>query len=149
MIIDTIQNAAYYFGVHERIAAGLRWLQTQNLPNLATGRYELDGKNLFVLVSEYQTKPRDQGKWEAHRRYFDIQYLIAGLESIGYAPLEACRLGPYEEDKDFQRIEEAPGNFLTLRPQSFMVLAPQDAHMPGLALDSPRLVKKAVVKVLV
>lgn len=149
MIIDNIKNAALYFGVRERISAGLRWLQTQDLAKLAAGRYELDGTNLFAIISEYETKPKDKGKWEAHKRYFDIQYLISGREVIEYASLEACRLGAYDESKDFQEIVEAPGDFLTLRPGMFMVLAPQDAHMPGLAPDAPGPVKKAVVKVLV
>jgi len=149
MIIDYIENGALYFGVRERISAGLRWLQTQDLAKLAAGRYELDGTKLFAIVSEYETKPKDKGKWEAHKRYFDIQYLISGREAVGYAPLEACRLGAYDEGKDFQEIVEAPGDFLTLRPGMFMILAPQDAHMPGLAIDAPGLVKKAVVKVLV
>ncbi len=149
MIIDHIKNASLYFGVHERLAAGLRWLQAQDAAKLAAGRHELDGSNLFVLVSEYDTKPRDQGKWEAHKRYFDIQYLIEGRESIGYAELGGCKLGTYDEAKDLQPIAEAPGDFLTLRPGIFMILAPQDAHMPGLAADLPQRVKKAVVKVLV
>ena len=149
MIIDNIKNAPLYFGVRERIGAGLRWLQTQDLAKLAAGRYELDGTSLFAIISEYGTKPKDKGKWEAHKRYFDIQYLISGREAIGYACLEACRLGAYDESKDFQEIVEAPGDFLTLRPGMFMVLAPQDAHMPGLAPDAPGPVKKAVVKVLV
>jgi YhcH/YjgK/YiaL family protein len=149
MIIDNIKNAALYFGARERISAGLRWLQTQDPAKLAAGRHELDGTNLFVTVSEYETKPKNQGKWEAHKRYFDIQYLISGREAIGYAQLEACRLGMYDEGKDFQEIVEAPGDFLTLWPGMFMILAPQDAHMPGLALDAPGPVKKAVVKVLV
>jgi YhcH/YjgK/YiaL family protein len=150
MIIDHIKNAPLYFGVHERLAAGLRWLQAQDAAKLTTGRHELDGSNLFVLVSKYETKPKDQGKWEAHKRYFDIQYLIEGREVIGYAELGGCKLGTYDEAKDFQPIEEAPGDFLTLRPGMFMILAPQDAHMPGLAaMRSPERVKKAVVKVLV
>ncbi len=149
MIIDSIKNAALYFGVPERISAGLRWLQTKDLAKLAPGRYELDGTNLFAIISEYQTKPKDQGKWEAHKRYYDIQYLISGREAIGYACLEACRLGAYDEGKDFQEILEAPGDFLAMRAGMFMILAPQDAHMPGLALDTPGAVKKAVVKVLV
>ena len=150
MIIDHIKNASLYFGVHERLAAGLRWLQSQDAAKLTPGRLELDGTNLFVLVSEYETKPKNQGKWEAHKRYFDIQYLIEGRETIGYADLGTCKLGAYDEAKDFQPVEVATGDFLTLGPGMFMILAPQDAHMPGLApMDSPQRIKKAVVKVLV
>ncbi|MGQ9673222.1 MAG: YhcH/YjgK/YiaL family protein [Candidatus Aminicenantales bacterium] len=149
MIIDRVKNAMLYFGMSQRISAGLRWLSTQDLTQLAVGRYELDGTNLFAIISEYETKPKDKGKWEAHRRYFDIQFLVSGREAIGYAPLEFCHLGVYDESKDFQEILEAPGDFLTMHPGMFMLLAPQDAHMPGLALDAPGPVRKVVVKVRV
>jgi biofilm protein TabA len=149
MIIDHIKNASLYFGVHERLAAGLRWLQSQDPAKLAPGRYELDGANLFVAISEYETKTKDKGKWEAHRRYFDIQYIIAGRELIGYANIDACKLGNYDSAKDFQEILEAQGAFPELGPGMFMALAPQDVHMPGIAPDSPKPAKKAIVKVLV
>jgi YhcH/YjgK/YiaL family protein len=149
MIIDHIKNASLYFGVHARLAAGLRWLQTQDPAKLAPGRYELDGTNLFVLIQDYETKSKDKGKWEAHRRYFDIQYIIAGRELIGYANLDLCKVGNYDETKDFQEILEADGVFPALVPGMFMILAPQDAHMPGIAPDAPRPAKKAIVKALV
>ena len=34
MIIDHIKNASLYFGVHERLAAGLRWLQEKGLDEI-------------------------------------------------------------------------------------------------------------------
>jgi len=148
MIVDHIKNASLYFGLHKRLAAGLRYLQSTKLEGLDPGRYELDGSNLFLLVSQYESKPVEAGTWEAHKRYFDIQYLIKGEERIGYSCLEHCQLGGYTEAKDFQEIVHAPGEFLTLRPGMFMILGPQDAHMPGLALTVPQAVKKAVVKAL-
>jgi YhcH/YjgK/YiaL family protein len=149
MIIDHIKNASLYFGLHQRLAAGLRYLQSTNLDSLGVGRTELDGSSLFVLISEYDTKPKEAGLWEAHRRYFDIQYLINGEECIGYASLELCQAGKYDEAKDFQEILRAEGELLTLRPGMFMILGPQDAHMPGLVSARPQRVKKAVIKALV
>lgn len=149
MIIDHIKNASLYFGLHQRLAAGLRYLQSTNLDSLGAGRTELGGPSLFVLISEYETKPREAGLWEAHRRYFDIQYLIKGEESIGYASLEFCRPGNYDEAKDFQEIIRADGELLTLQPSMFMIFGPQDAHMPGLVSARPQRVKKAVIKALV
>jgi YhcH/YjgK/YiaL family protein len=140
MIIDSIKNAERYFPLHPRLSAGLRWLLSSNPAALAPGRIELDGAALFVLVSELETKARESASWEAHRRYFDIQYLVRGEEAIGYAGLEA---------KDMQAIMLAPGDFLTLRPGTFMILAPQDAHCPGLAPGVPGPIKKAIVKALV
>ena len=149
MIIDTIRNAENYFSLHPRLSAGLRWLKSANLAAIQTGRIELDGTALFVLVSEIETKPRETARWEVHRRYFDIQYLVRGEELIGYAALDHCRLGVYDEAKDMQELLHAPGDFLTLRPQTFMILAPQDVHAPGLAPGLPGPAKKAIVKALV
>jgi len=36
---------------------------------------------------EYQTKPREQGIWEAHRKYIDVQYMIQGSELMGWASI--------------------------------------------------------------
>ena len=149
MIIDHLKNASLYYGVQERVAAGLRWLQSQDLAKLAPGRYELDGANLFVVVSEYETKTKDKVKWEAHQKYFDIQCIISGHELIGYAYIGDCKLGAYDETKDFQEIVAVEGAFPELGPGMFMVLAPQDVHAPGIAPGTPQPAKKAIVKVLV
>jgi len=147
MIIDHIKNASQYYGVQERVAAGLRWLQSQDLAKLAPGRYELDGSNLFVAVSEYETKTKDKTKWEAHKKYYDIQYIISGRELIGYAYIGDCKLGAYDEAKDFQEILAVAGAFPELGPGMFMILAPQDVHAPGIAPGAPQPAKKAIVKV--
>jgi len=149
MIIDHIKNASLYYGAHERVAAGLRWLESQDLAKLAPGRYELDGANLFVIVTEYETKSKDNIKWEAHQKYFDIQYIISGRELIGYAYIGDCKLGAYDDAKDFREIVAVQGAFPELGPGMFMVLAPQDVHAPGIAPGAPQPAKKAIVKVRV
>ena len=149
MIIDHLKNASLYCGTHERVAAGLRWLESQDLANLAPGRYELDGSNLFVIITEYETKTMDKVKWEAHKKYFDIQCIISGQEQIGYAYLGDCQAGAYDESKDFLEILSVNGAFPVLGPGMFMVLAPQDAHAPGIAPAEAKPAKKAIVKVRV
>ncbi len=146
MIIDSLKNAAMYYSLGSRVEAAFQYLQSVDLSTVEPGRYELDGANLFVLVQTYDSKTRDKGKWEAHRRYLDIQYIIEGTELIGYADLAQVQLGAYDETKDFQALN-TEGEFLLMRPGYFMLLAPQDAHMPGMAVSSPQPVKKAVVKI--
>jgi YhcH/YjgK/YiaL family protein len=99
-----------------------------------------------VLVQTYDSKTRDKGKWESHRKYLDIQYIVEGTELIGYADLAQVKLGSYDDTKDFQALD-AEGEFLLMRDGYFMLLAPQDAHMPGMAVSTPQPVKKAVVKI--
>ena len=148
MIIDHLDNARLYFGLGVRLAAGLRYLQETDLQHLVPGRYEIEGRSLFALVFEYQTKPREAAFWEAHRQYIDIQYVQSGTELIGYAPLALMECGSYDEGDDIVRAE-GEGEFLELRAGFFAVLGPQDVHMPGLLRDVPHAVKKVIVKVAV
>ncbi len=78
MITDNIKNANLYTGVSPRIKQAFEYLKGTDLAALPVGRIELDGKNLYVMVQEYTSKTPDQGKWEAHQRYIDLQYIVKG-----------------------------------------------------------------------
>ena len=148
MIMDHIENALQYAPLGERLAAALRYLAETDFRELPAGRHDLRGDELYVLVNRYHTKPLDQGAWEAHRRYIDVQYMVAGAEQMGVARTGSLEVtDEYDGEKDMMLLE-GEGDFITLRPGSFVVLMPQDAHMPGMALDEPAPVTKVVVKVL-
>jgi YhcH/YjgK/YiaL family protein len=146
MIIDRITNAHLYVDLSPRIKHAFNYIQLTDLMTLDAGRYELEGQSLYVIVQEYNSKPKDQGRWEAHRRYVDLQYIIRGTEQIGYAHLGRLSPGEYDAAKDFLPLS-GQGDFLTLHAGDFMLLMPEDAHMPGVAVVGPGPVKKAVVKI--
>jgi YhcH/YjgK/YiaL family protein len=146
VVIDQIANAHLYLSLGPRIGRALEFLRHTDLVSLEPGRHELDGDRIYALVSEYASKPHDEGRWEAHRRYIDLQSVASGTERIGYAPTDRLDPEPYDDAKDMIRLS-GPGAFLTLRPGDFMLLWPGDAHMPGVAVDEPVPVKKVVVKI--
>jgi len=147
MIIDTLANAGLYGGMNSRLAAAFDYLRKNDFNPLADGRYDLDGDRLFALVQRYDSKPRDRGKWEAHRKYIDVQYIVQGIERMGYANVKRLKVTqPYDEKGDCE-LFDGPGDFLTCPAGAFMVFAPADAHMPGLAVTKPEPVIKVVVKV--
>lgn len=149
MIIDVLENAQLYAGLHSRIELGLSFLKSNNFSEMEPGKYEIDGKNVFALVQAYQTKPKDAGVWESHRRYIDIQYVAEGMERIGYANLKTLTPSqPYDKENDFE-LFKGHGDFLTVNAGTFAIFAPQDAHMPCIAIQEPLQVKKVVIKVLV
>jgi biofilm protein TabA len=116
--------------------------------NTPIGKYTIDGENLFAMVQQYNTKPKEQGFWEAHRRYIDLQAVIQGAEKIGYANLSQLTKGDYDSNKDFLPLF-GEGDFVTLHPGYFVILMPEDAHMPGIVIDIPIPVKKIVIKIAV
>ena len=119
-----------------------------DLSSIGVGRYEVDGENLYAMVQQYNTKPKEAGVWEAHRRYIDLQYVIQGAEKIGYANLSRLTQGEYDANRDFLPLY-GEGEFLTLKNGDFVILMPEDAHMPGIAIDALLPVKKIVIKILV
>ena len=146
MIIDQLKNAPFYFSVAKGLATAFHYLQNTDLTKVPPGKYEIDGSNVYALVQEYETKSKEMGRWEAHRRYLDVQYVFKGVEQIGYANLEQLQAGEYDEAKDFWALS-GEGNLFVVRAGTFVILAPQDGHMPGIAVSSPQPVKKIVVKV--
>jgi len=149
MIRDTLQNFKLYTGFHPRLEQAAQFIANEEWKTLAPGKYEIDGDNIFAIVQQYETKPREQGFWEAHERYMDIQFVAEGEENFGYAPIgEAVVTRPYDSDSDYA-IFDATGDFFLLKEGHFILAAPQDVHMPGMAIDTPQPVKKIVIKVKV
>jgi YhcH/YjgK/YiaL family protein len=148
MIIDQLSQVSLYFPLSQRFEKALRYLQETHISALPPGKYEIDGTDIYAAVQEFCTKPMEQGFWEAHRKYIDIHCVLEGVERIGYANIDGLRAGEYDEEKDLW-VFEGEGNFYTLVPGNFVVMMPQDAHMPGIALKDPEPIKKLVVKIAV
>ncbi len=148
MVVDTVANAGRYASLGKRIARALEILTNEDLRGAQPGKYEVEGADLYYLVQSYTTKLREQGSWESHRSYIDLQYVVRGTERIGHAMVDRLDAEPYDGQRDVMWLRGS-GQFVTLEPGDFMILWPHDAHMPGIAPDSPAPVKKLVVKIAV
>jgi len=127
------------------------FLARTDLAALPLGRTDIEGNDVFLTVSEAETRPPERVKFEAHRRYIDIQLVVRGQESIGYAPVASLVSSePYDATKDiefFSVPQESAA--IALRAGDFVVFAPGDGHRPSLHLDGPHVSRKVVVKVSV
>jgi biofilm protein TabA len=148
MIIDKLSNSRLYARLNESIQAAFVYLERTDLNTLSIGRHEIDGQQMYAMLQEYETKPRNRGIWEAHRRYIDLQVMLQGAEKIGYANIAHLTQGVYDPAKDYFPLS-GEGDFLTLKIGCFMLLFPEDGHMPGIELELPQSVKKIVIKIAV
>ena len=149
MIIDNIKNAEQYYSYGERFQKALEYLQVTDFGLTENGIHELDGKNIFAIVTEYDTKPITEGKWESHKKYYDVQFIASGEEKIGYVFKDKVKLlQEYNSDNDFM-LWEGDGDFITAKAGDFLILGPDDVHMPSIQVNGPSKVKKVVVKVLI
>jgi len=141
--------AISYFQHKERWDKAFKFLKESDLQNMELKRYDLDGNNLYVLLSEYMSKNEEDARYEAHRKYLDIQYVVSGKELIGIAPLAQMKdiLEPYSEVKDIMFMTVNPGTDYKAMPDRFFIFFPEDLHRPGLKDGENSPVRKAVVKV--
>ncbi len=147
MIVDHLCNADFYTSLSSRFSLGLEFLKKLDFAALQTGRNELEG-GLFAMRQEYDTRPLAKGLWESHRKHADIQFVVEGVEIVGFAPLATTAVSQeYSEENDYS-LHTGRGDFFRLSAGQFAIFLPQDVHMPCIAVDdTPSPVKKVVVKV--
>lgn len=141
--------AVSYFKNRERWDKAFEFLKNNDLSALEVKRYDIDGDNVYATISEYLTKNEEDARYEAHRKYIDIQYVIKGQEVIGLAPL-ADKMGTLEEydpARDIEFLTVRNGMNLKANPGRFFIFFPEDAHCPGMKDGENSTVRKIVVKV--
>jgi YhcH/YjgK/YiaL family protein len=113
-------------------------------------KIELD-ENSFVLEQAYNSKDREECFFESHRKYIDVQFILAGEEIIEVSNINLLAVAlAYNEELDFIKYEETKGaSSIVLKAGDVAVFYPQDAHMPCIKVGNGAKVLKAVVKVCV
>lgn len=148
MVLDKIENYKLYEKISERLALGFKFLKETDLSQIESGKYTIEGENIFALVQEYNTKSRAEGKPESHFKYIDIQYIISGIECIGFTSL-TDQIHVYKNLENDIAFYECNSTLLTLSEGMFAVFFPNDVHMPGIQSGEIAKVRKVVVKVLI
>lgn len=153
MIVGKLEDLHSQVPDSPHMKKGLSYLIEVSSQKLADGRYEIDGDSIYALVQSYDTlTASDQSKYEAHRKYIDIQYISEGIEVMGWAPLEAMEITKeYVPDKDVVNgtVLLKLATLIKVSAGQAAIFFPSDAHAPKLAADQPSPVKKIVVKVAV
>lgn len=146
MIYDTLAHIDQYKTIHPRLYKALTILRDTDFSQMADGRVEVEGSDLYYMLQSYETKPANDTP-EAHKAYADIQMVLTGAEKMGYGPLEAMT----EEVKAFPDqdgwLYHGPVQHVVVTPGTFVIFFPGDAHAPGMAPETPAAVRKCVVKV--
>ncbi|MEO6290099.1 MAG: YhcH/YjgK/YiaL family protein [Ginsengibacter sp.] len=123
------------------------FIKNNDLENLPVGKYPIDDDNVFASITEDTTRDFDKTKWESHRRYIDLQYVIEGEEKIGVAEAnKATVVVPYDEKKDLANYN-AEGPIYDAVPGTFFIFFSNDAHRPLITPGGNKVEKKLVIKI--
>jgi len=150
MIIDNLKNCELYYGVNEKFKKAFEFIKKACDENMPVGKYEIEDSDIYAMIQEYTAKEPESGKFEGHRKYIDIQFIVSGKEKMEVMNIsEATAKTEYNEERDFSFFENADGvTGVVCGSGEYGIFFPWDIHKPGLVADEEnREVKKIVVKV--
>lgn len=148
MILDTITNADRYTAIHPLFARVFEFMRNTDLQALSNGRHYIVGDEVFAIVARADGRTRDEAQLECHRKYIDIQLVLAGVDEMGWKPLDCCHqpVDDYNESADIQFFYDSPASWIATPAGSFCIFFPEDAHAPLVATQP---IHKIVFKIAV
>jgi YhcH/YjgK/YiaL family protein len=148
MIIDKVENLKNYAQVNPLFPKVVEFIQQHDLNALEPGKYEIEGKDLFVNIQMAKGKTPAEAVIETHNRMIDIQIPLSDAETFGYTQRDQLPDAEYNAEKDITKIPDlAADSYLTCMPGMMAIFFPQDGHAPCIA-GVPEI-KKAIFKVSV
>ncbi|MCQ4968576.1 YhcH/YjgK/YiaL family protein [Atlantibacter hermannii] len=149
MIIGNIHHLQPWLPAELRQA--IEHIKQHVTPETPLGKHDIDGNNLFFLVSEDETQPLAERRAEYHARYLDIQIVMRGVEGMTFSCLPAGEPDTdWLADKDIAFLPEGEQEkTVVLQEGDFVVFYPGEVHKPLCAVGENAKVRKVVVKMLV
>ena len=150
MIKDKFHNIVLYEKLSVNMKNAIKHITQESFLKRLEAAGRIDGDGYYVMLQEYNTKPENEGRWETHKRYIDIQYIVSGAEMTKYTNLlNLEELIESDEKRDFYFYRNAVyEDSMIVRDGEFVIFFPEDGHKPSLHVDEELMeVKKVVVKV--
>ncbi|ADV44734.1 YhcH/YjgK/YiaL family protein [Bacteroides helcogenes] len=146
MIVSDLQNSSRIEGLHPLFKALFEYVKANDLLHAELGRIELKGDDLYINNVNPECVASDKQVLEVHRDYIDVHILLEGTETIGWTAIGdvSCEIKPYEKEGDCALYSDTPAVFVTLRPEQFMIVYPEDPHAPVIGEGK---IRKLIAKV--
>ena len=151
MILGNINHLGLVPYLPEKIKQSIEYIKDNVNNNTPVGRYDIDGDNMFFMVSDSTSRHIHDANPEYHEKYIDVQIVLVGQEGMAVNTLP-----PYTKVLDNKLAEndiafiETPKEetLLILHPNDFIVFLPNEVHKPLCAVDNKiETVRKVVVKI--
>lgn len=145
MIVDRIENILFYKDVLPHLAEGMELLNSKK--DWEPGRYSFEGG--YFLIQEGVTKPMEEGTYEAHRRYIDVQIMLKGCEELAWKEYrDLVPAVPYQPEKDQERLDGPKDHVMLISEGMFYAAFPHDGHKAVSHTREQHSYVKAVMKLM-
>lgn len=148
MILDNIENAPNYFGLHPLFEKAFDYIRDLDMNNLTNGTEEIEGAYLKASIVEPALKSKSEAKLETHKKFIDIQIPVTKSEVFGWKSSNNLNdpIDEYSSENDFQLFNDEPSAYINVLPEEFIIFSPEDGHAP---LIGKGMTKKIIIKVAV
>ncbi|PAD36169.1 hypothetical protein CHH48_06145 [Terribacillus saccharophilus] len=144
VIFDLRENLVEYNSLNPKIGNGLKKFNEIEIDY--NKRFEFDGGYLFF--QEGTTTHIDEGTFEAHKNYIDIQIVLDGSEYVAWAPIDQLEVDvAYNVEKDVVRLNGNPETTMKINKGMAYICLPHDGHKALKYIDKATNYKKAVIKI--
>jgi len=146
---DQLEFAKQYRANQAAWDKAFAFMSDHNPDSLKTGKYIIDGENVFADVTDNPSSELKDAKWHSHRQYCDIIYVIIGKEKTGIAPIPGAPvITPFTGKGDSQFYnQEMNGSYYVSNPDTFFILLPSDVHRPFIRVEGCNYVKRIRIKI--
>ncbi|MGL5433949.1 MAG: YhcH/YjgK/YiaL family protein [Lachnospiraceae bacterium] len=143
MIVDKLENIMFYNNMVNHLETAMEAIK--NWRELDIGKYPFEGG--FFMIQKGQTKFIEEGTFEAHRKYLDIQIVVEGSEEVAWADIGDLSVEiPYNEEKDAERLNGPKDHTMLITEGMFYIAFPHDAHKPISHTKKEQHYTKIVIK---
>lgn len=143
MIVDKCENIMMYEPLLKNLKQGME--AVQGLKSLEPGKYEFNGG--FFMVQKGCTRPLEEGTFEAHRKYIDVQIIMEGSEEVAWQDITDLRTAiDYNPEKDAERLTGKFDHVMKISEGMFYAAFPHDGHKPVSHTKEQQTFTKIVMK---
>ena len=143
MIFDRMERLAQYKGLNANLDKLIDYALGHAFDTLAPGKNAIDGTNCWLNNNVAKLAPTHD-EYERHLEYIDLQIPVDDGEIIQVMPVEALEWPPLDRETVF--AQGPAGMPLDLKPGTFAIFFPGDAHNCGISKSGQTQVRKLVGK---
>jgi len=157
MIVGKLNHLYRYKGISKNIDTAIDFVLEKGIDGIiamAPGKYEIDGKNVFMNRDTYVAKPKAETFFENHENYMDLQIVLKGQEYFAYTDISNPSLKvttPYNADKDVTKYNGGDVDAVTdsqwfILEEGYALVYTEDVHLAKCDVNGGT-VEKAVIKI--
>jgi YhcH/YjgK/YiaL family protein len=140
MIFAVKKDLERYKAISANMNAAIEYLLKTGPEDRGPCKVEIDD-NMYMMVQCYDTRFWEDGKFEAHDQYIDIQFYISGEEFVYVEDRSKLNISePYNAERDVVKFHDAaiPPVKLRMTPGTAVIFFPEDGHKPNCMIgDTP------------